>query len=240
VRLPIRSTLCVAVSAAFLVAPTTSVRAQAVDAEALMSRVEKANQLGSQALVFRYDQFVEIHAGAFMNESDAVSYVVAATGGDFVAVRVVRMTKNGKDASAADRTSAETDFLKSRHFANPYDERYARDYADTVEGDSMHFQAKVRDARHGDGVIFLDAAGHVTRMTYTPCVLPDMANRGSVEIRRAQTLPGVWQTVEYHGTYSGRRLLVSGSLHVDATVSDVRAYPSGSAAQAAVQAAAST
>ena len=103
-------------------------------------------------------------------------------------------------------------------FKQPFDQRYTADYQYTTAPCAcnafqidVHFTSPIRDDQHGTGTMRIDqATGHVMELTYTPNVLPDHANSGTVTETFGQALPGLWTIMRIDREYSGRMLFVSG------------------------------
>ncbi len=188
------------------------------------------------AVAFQWDQHQEIHAGHLYNSSEHDTFAMAELGNRVVAACAISMVNNGKAASPADMQSAARNIESGAPFHVPYDERYLGEYRYTVDGNIVYFHALVRDGFHGDGTFTTDAAGDVTEVDYTPCVLPPHADAGTIRVTRGRWAAGYWGATAIHEEFSGRQLFVVGHMTLDVVLSHRAVYPSVAAAKAAVQA----
>jgi hypothetical protein len=156
----------------------------------------------------------------FTQSNDAIMLM---TDGTYTHIHYLEIEEKGHTLAANDvakRESANNRDLEHGvgFFKQPFDQRYTADYqyttapcaCDAGEID-VHFSSFMHDDQHGTGTMRIDqATGHVLELSYTPNVLPDHANSGTVSETFAQALPGLWTIVRIDRVYSGRMLFVSG------------------------------
>jgi hypothetical protein len=156
----------------------------------------------------------------FSQENDAIMLM---TDGEYAHIHFLRIEENGHTLSAADvaKREAQNNAALERGegvFKQPFDRRYLGDYQYTTapcgceaNDIDVHFSSLLRDDQHGAGTMRIDpATGHVLELTYTPNVLPDHANSGTVTETFGQALAGLWTIVRVDRVYSGRMLFVAG------------------------------
>ena len=164
----------------------------------------------------------------------------ASDGRALVRVRVLRYAMDGKEQGDDDKRKLEAQLLDGQSkggFAVPFDEAHTGEYAYAVSGSTVAFTSLRRDANHGDGTFVVDAAGHVTTITYVPNVYPRFVSSGSVTDERAEVMPGFWASTRSDAEFGGRYLFIKGRASVVTEMSGYRRYPTRAAAEAAVEAA---
>jgi len=111
-------------------------------------------------------------------------------------------------------------------FKEPYDARFLGDYqfdvaatcAECAEGiAAVNFTSDIRDNQHGSGTMWIDEAGHVTKVVFTPNQMPPHANSGTVTETASEVMPGTWYVTQIEATYKGRLLLLTGGATFTAT-----------------------
>lgn len=156
----------------------------------------------------------------FRQQNDAIMLM---TDGEYAHIHFLRIEENGHTLSANDlaKREAENNATLERGegiFKQPFDRRYLGDYQYTTSpcnceanAIDVHFSSLLRDDQHGTGTMRIDpATGNVLELTYTPNVLPDHANSGTVTETFGQALAGLWTIVRIDRVYSGRVLFVGG------------------------------
>jgi hypothetical protein len=156
----------------------------------------------------------------FTQQNDAIMLM---TDGEYAHIHFLRIEENGHTLSANDvaKREAESNATLERGegvFKQPFDHRFLGDYQYTTAPcacDSndidVHFSSLLRDDQHGAGTMRIDpATGHVLELTYTPNVLPEHANSGTVTETFGQALAGLWTIVRIDRVYAGRVLFVGG------------------------------
>ena len=145
--------------------------------------------------------------------------------GVFVTAKYYRIVDDNKPFSAkqiVDR-DAQTNqgwVTGKIYFKEPYDPRYTGDYkfAELAECDcgvgmvAVTFSSDVHDAQHGAGTMWIQSAtGRVTKLTYTPYILPPHATSGTVTETSGEAMPNMWIVLRIDEVYQGREFLLRGS-----------------------------
>jgi hypothetical protein len=129
-------------------------------------------------------------------------------------------------------------------FKEPYDPRYVGDYkfAEQAGCDcgmgmvAVTFSSEVRDAQHGAGTMWIQSAsGRVTKLTYTPYVLPPHATSGTCTETSGEALPNVWTVMRIDEVYQGRELILKGSATFVGTFDHFERFSSVAEGETAVQ-----
>lgn len=173
----------------------------------VMRAAERATHDHQGIVGYRLHQTTELHAARFYNRSDNFEMAVVFDGDTLVKVRIFSYTENGRDASEGDKAKIQAQLEERKPnsgFAVPFDARHFAEYRYVQNGMGALFISLARDDRHGDGEFVVNARGDVTRMTYTPDVLPKYATSASIVDDRSEVLPSFWATVREVQRYEGK------------------------------------
>jgi len=159
---------------------------------------------------YRVRQIGQVDGGPF-HQHDDISIAVVTDGDKVVRVRVLSYVQDGAQQSDAAKAQVQSQLENgTERFANPFDVRSFADYSFSVDGSTVHFVSLKRDADHGDGWFQVDATGHVTKMTYTPDVMPKYVSSATVTLQRGAVLPGFWATTSSVTSFKGHYLFIHG------------------------------
>ena len=217
-----RASLCLLMSLACLAAP-----AMGSDRTAVPAIVQLAAQTAAAEYtgILVHERHISIRAQLgpvhFTNDNDAV---LLMTDGVYRHVHFTRMLENGHPVGAeklAQRESSDNADLANGNgaFHQPFDLRYTGEYTFTAEpaapvssgSQTLHFTSTYHDVAHGAGTMVIDpSSGRVLSLNYTPYVLPQHADSGTVSETFGQALPGLWTIVRIDSVYTGHAFLVSG------------------------------
>jgi len=246
-----RATACAALACALLAASAVSHPASArrssvpalpaSSAEGLAAVRAAAAQIerGEAGIVgFRVVSVTQIRGGPVhrvIRETDR--YLLS--GGAPLAKRVLAYDRDGKAATSAElaRMSAAADGPLSRiGLRLPYRASAVDRYAygspvRTAVGETISFTALDRDAAHGDGTLTLNRTGAAERVAFVPAALPDRSATGAQITVEFGPVGGdrrdVTAIVRH---FTGRRLLVRGTVDETGVYDDYRVFPAGTAA----------
>lgn len=171
-----------------------------------------------------------IHAGPVHHTEHSDSGFLMRDG-TFTRIKYYQIADDGQPFTAEQTAIRESqtnrDWSEGKiFFKEPYDERFLGDYQYEVaatcpecsEGAvAVNFKSDVKDSQHGSGTMWVDGAGHVTKVVFSPNQMPPHANSGTVTETASEVMPGVWYVTQIQATYKGRLLLLTGSATFTAT-----------------------
>lgn len=161
--------------------------------------IAKHSEVSESAILFKDGVFEQLHY-----------YHVVEDGKDFSAAQLTERDKQSTDGWSAGKV----------FFKEPYDRRFAADYgfapvspcADCPIGTvAVKFESTKHDSQHGAGTMWIETANdRVTKLTYSPYVLPPHATSGTITETSGSPLPNFWYVVRIDESYEGRMFLVHG------------------------------
>jgi hypothetical protein len=198
------------------------------DAPPALTQVAQRFEATSRGVVgFRMHRTFDVHAG-FQRRHEELTMEGIYDDGKVAKVRISTYTIDGKDASAADRSTVELAWEHPQPgnvFAPPFDADNFTSYEYRSAGaQDIAFTSDVKDQAHGSGTFSYDADGDVVTYEYHPNVLPPHASSGDVTVQRAQVLPGYWAVTQEIQHYSGTYAIFHGSGTVTMNYSDFRRF----------------
>jgi len=146
--------------------------------------------------------------------------------GVFEQLHYYRVIEDGKEFSTAqlsDRDKQSTDGWSAGKvfFKEPYDRRFAADYAfaavspcaDCAAGTvAIKFESTKHDSQHGAGTMWIDAANaRVVKLTYAPYVYPPHATSGTITETSGAALPNLWYVVRIDQAFTGHMFVLHGT-----------------------------
>jgi hypothetical protein len=192
----------------------------------------------------------EVRVGSITHQEESDSGLLMQDG-RFVEIAYFRIVRDGRPFSPSqiqqrdDQTNQAWSAGKV-FFKEPYDARYIGDYSfeppqTSCSGcppgtEAINFSSTIHDAQHGSGTMYVDASnGVVTKLSYTPYVLPSHASSGTVTETGGWGLPDLWYAVHINGTYAGHMFLISGTGTFNGVFDNFRRFASLSAGEAALR-----
>jgi hypothetical protein len=171
-----------------------------------------------------------IHAGPIHHTEHSDSGFLMRDG-TFTRIKYYQIADDGQpftpEQTAIRESQTNRDWSEGKiFFKEPYDERFLGDYQYDVttmctgcqEGVvAVNFTSDIKDNQHGSGTMWVDAAGHVTKVVFSPNKMPPHANYGTVTEIASEVMPGVWYVTQIQATYKGRLLLLTGGATFTAT-----------------------
>ncbi|MDQ2873171.1 MAG: hypothetical protein M3R35_08605 [Candidatus Eremiobacteraeota bacterium] len=209
------------------------------DVPAVVRRAAELAVRDRQGIVaYRIHRSSELRAGPY-HRADDVDIAAAFDGRTLVKIRVLRDVTNGRAANDAAKTQLEGELQRGQSaaaFAVPFDSRHFGEYRySIVDARDVTFASLRHDAQHGDGALVFDPSGAVSKMVYSPQVLPRFATSAVITARRAQVLPGFWATIREEERYDGRYAFFRGSGTVTTVEDHFERFNSTAAAISAVE-----
>jgi hypothetical protein len=159
--------------------------------------------------------------------------------------RILRAIDNGKVATPGDlvqRSAAPEEPTSRFGMRLPIYASAVGDYTyakPRVDGDtvSVDFTAVVRDGAHGDGTLTLYRnEGRIATLVIRPCILPAHATSLTTTLEFGRVSEDRWDVVKITHAFTGKEGLLSGGGASVTTYERYRAFPSESAAEAALDA----
>lgn len=178
------------------------------------------------------------------NEHDEQDISVLQQDRKTVGLRVHRVVDKGRTLSADELAKLQADTDKryageaphvTTRFSLPFYPEAAADYAftapkacaDCAGGMAVDFTSAVKDERHGHGTLTFDpATSRIEKAEFVPNVAPKPANAGKVSYTFGRHDDGGWGVARTEEHYSGRVMLISGTLDRTTTITRVKHYAS--------------
>jgi hypothetical protein len=208
--------------------------------------VKIAQRVQSQeqgVVVCRYKRIFDVHAGP-MHRHDEMTLALVNNGSTTVKVRVIQDVIGGKTADAQQVAQLENQYEHPKPgdvFNRPFDPKYMNEYTfEAVNAQEYKFSSTMHDSSHGSGTFDLDAQNNVVKYQYTPYVLPQYTNKGTVSDVRGPVLSDFWWVTQETQQYSGHYAIFGGGANVAITYDSFRRYPNVDAAIAALNASCGT
>jgi hypothetical protein len=247
-------------AAAALVASTalgSAVAAGAAESTVLPQAVEKIVQrftADNAGVVVFHQTFVYEQRAPGHNEHDEQDFSVIQQDRKGIAIRLHRVVEKDKPLNTEElaklqeqtdkRLASEPPHVSTR-FSLPYYPESAAEYTFTAPkpctecagGESIEFKSAVNDERHGHGTMTFDpATSRVTKLEFVPNVFPKPATSAKVTYTFGRYDDGGWGIARVDEHYTGRMLMISGSLDRTITISHGKHVASVDEARRAIQA----